>query len=337
MGNIGNDIREFLRAVFADLVDKRLLPVAVILALAVVAIPVAIAVNHKSTPTPTASVAPVVGATPAVARPRSHKVKAPVKPHLGTLHDPFVSAPKASAGGATGPSGASGQATRVIPTGATGAAGGTTPSTGAPSGTTGTTGPTGAPAPAPAPVSTSLNVYSTSVHFGQGTATQAFPKLLRLDALPAVTTPVVQYLGVERNGKTAVFLLWNIRDATGDGVCASGLTPCDLLKLHAGQTEFIDAVSPNAGTIQFELDLDKIAVSKAASKAEALAQHALQSTDGAKLLLKSTSPALSQMKYSTPLGALVSRGAHASHAVVYQLHLFGLVSQYARSRAARMH
>jgi hypothetical protein len=314
---------EFFRAIRADLVEKHLWPLAVLLVAAVVAIPVGVKMTSKNTNSATPAPAPAPAPAPGVGvgAPGPAVAATPHQGHLGALHDPFggSGAAKPSTPGASTP--ASGTAVRVTP--AASSQGTTTGKTGA-----GTGGQAAKPAPVQPvhnspqnhaiPVKAkSLRVYHVSFHFGQGTNVAAYSDVVRLTALPSVTTPVAQFLGAMQSGSKAAFLLWNPVSASGDGVCRRGKTACDILELKPGGSEFVDVALPGSGTVQFELDLDSINVTHAKGAVQARNAHARQSTPGISLLLKSTATALSQLKYSTILGTLVSASTKAASATFH--------------------
>lgn len=307
-------LREFVRAVRADLVEKRLWPVAALLIAAVVAIPVVATMNSSGSGSTPAPSAPAPGVGVAAGGPAATSTQH--TGHLGPLHDPFAGKTGSGSPSAGTSAAAPNTAVRVTPnTSAT--TGGSTNA--APGG-----GQTVKPAPAtPVPTSPrpttnlaakSLRVYHVSFHFGQGTDVRAFRDVTRLEALPSVTTPVVQLLGVMQSGAKAAFLVWNASSASGDGVCRSGKTPCDIVELKPGSSEFVDVVVPGSGTVQFELDLDSIKVTHATTELNALDSHAKQSQAGASLILKSKATALSELKYSTVLGTIVASGNKAASA-----------------------
>jgi hypothetical protein len=82
--------------------------------------------------------------------------------------------------------------------------------------------------------------------------------LERLEALPSVEEPIAIYLGLEDDGKTALFLLDAGVETTGDGVCRPDPANCETIALKIGETEFLDIVD-EAGeiTAQYQLDVIK--------------------------------------------------------------------------------
>ena len=117
--------------------------------------------------------------------------------------------------------------------------------------------PTATPKPAP------LN--SIRVRFGkvaEDESTAEEPKaatVRRLEVLPDEDNPVLVYRGVEDGGKVAVFELTGTVEAMGDGKCEPSPEDCQILKLKAGETEFLTI--SDTGTeadAQYQLDLVKI-------------------------------------------------------------------------------
>jgi hypothetical protein len=333
-------VQDFIRSLRADLVEKHLWPVAALLIAAAIAIPLGVKMTSSST-TAAPSATPALPAAPTSAPGAGVSASGAAATthsggHLGSIHDPFASTTGGSgaSAGATGPAGlGTGTAVRVVPT--TGAP--TTPTTS--SGGTVVTGggqtakpvtPSATPTPVPVPVSNnslkSLRLYHVAIHFGQGTSVSAYKNVTRLDAFPSTSAPVAQYLGALQSGKKVAFLLWNAVSATGDGVCRQGKTLCDIVELKPGGSEFIDVAQAGGGVVQYELDVDSVNVKHASDKAQAIKDHARQSTAGTALILKSQATALTQLKYSTVLGTLVSSGVKAANAA---LHPHAYISAYA--------
>ena len=79
------------------------------------------------------------------------------------------------------------------------------------------------------------------------------PLRRRADALERMTssacsrcrsarTPVLIYLGVPEDGKTAMFLVEHGVEAVGDGDCSPSPEECETIRLRAGETEFLDVI-----------------------------------------------------------------------------------------------
>lgn len=313
LSKLGEDLKGFLRALRADLVDKRLLPVVAVLVAAAIGVPVAFSLTATKAP-PVASTPAPIGATgPGAALTAAKPPQQPSAPPAGHLHDPFAS----SGGSKKAPTVAAPGSPITARTGATGptGAGGTPNPT--PTKTPGATG--GSPGTPLKPQLTAvatreLRVYSVDYSFGQGASIKDYSSALRLDAVPSNAAPVAQFLGVTKDGRKGAFLIWGPATASGDGACIDGQTPCQVVELQPGQTEFIDVTVPNAGIVQFELDLNSITTRQAATRAEALKAHMRQSTDGVKILSQSNAQALAKFEYSTVYGTLLPRTNSAGSA-----------------------
>lgn len=259
----------FLRNIGADLVEKRLWPVAVALLVALVAVPTLLA-KSSSDDADVAPAAPVAGAAavkadavlalntaPAGRRKRGGKPKNP----FVQLYVPKAAATAAVPAGTTGPSG---------PTGNSG-----TGDTG--SGNTGTT--PAQPKPAPKP---DLDVRRVTLRFGEPGAMHTIRDIPRLTPLPSVDNPFFVFVGIKDDGDTLVFLVSSDAKATGDGVCRPKAT-CELIELKAGDTEFFDLVTAD-GLKQYQMDVVSISTKKASSAAVARKARARHSKAGAALL-----------------------------------------------------
>lgn len=88
--------------------------------------------------------------------------------------------------------------------------------------------------------------------------------LERRSALPSADTPLLIYLGLKDDGKTAVFMLDSSLKAIGDGECDPSPEICETLKLREGETVFFDVVDESGAVgAQFQLDLVKINAKRA--------------------------------------------------------------------------
>lgn len=298
MGSIGESLRELVRAIRADLVDQRLLPLVIVLAIAVVAVPVAFSLTKAGTASGPS--APIVPGGPGALIPAQATDK--TNSALGPVHNPFGNATSTTPSATTG---AAGPVTARTPTATTPAS--TTPSA------------TGLPTPSstltPTPTVThrtsteALQVWHVDYSFGQGVSAKTYRNALRLDAKPSNTAPVVQYLGVTRHGRAAAFLIYNASSVSGDGTCVNGQTPCQIVLLKAGGTEFLEVPVQGAGTVQFELNMLGIHARKAASASAALRAHLAQSAAGVALIKQSKAQALAKFSYSTRLGVLLRKAA----------------------------
>lgn len=266
-----------LTNVWSQLVQRRLWPVAILLIAALAAVPLALA--KESEPTVPAApatadkpsgesalaVEPIVAQATAADRTKRRKV-------LGSRKNPFGVADTEQSGSAAAPN-SNGTTTSVTQsgndTGSTGASPG-------PSGVVvfgpspGGSAPTAPAAPQPAPKK--YAVQELTVRFGSSDNAPERQSLKRLQPLPSAEEPVLIYLGVLNDGKTAVFLVDHGVNAVGDGDCKPSPEECDTLRLREGETEFLDVTDETgAVTAQYQLDLVQIhkGTTASASKAKA--------------------------------------------------------------------
>jgi hypothetical protein len=228
------------RGIWADLVDKRLWPVALALVVAAVAIPVLL---HKQADKVTAHAAareagPRLPAGSSISLNQEHAQGLLVG---GRLHDPFhqLHLPKATttaSASALGPAKASSGASTSS------RQGGTTPSSGGSSGG------------GHKPKATAANVR---VAFGKTGGSLKSYDLVPLTPLSSASDPVLVFLGVQKDGKTAAFLVSSDAAPQGDGNCSPSRSVCATLTVRAGDTVFID-VAASAGNVQYELDVKRV-------------------------------------------------------------------------------
>jgi hypothetical protein len=106
-----------------------------------------------------------------------------------------------------------------------------------------------------------------SVRFGASSDAASPPRkdVKRLQALPDSELPVLIYLGVLDDQKTAVFLLDSGVLAQGDGTCMPSRTTCETIHIKEGETEFFDVVTEEEDGSEGEgaqFQLDVIAIRK---------------------------------------------------------------------------
>ena len=277
-----------------QLVRRRLWPVAALLVAALAAVPFVLAKD----PEPTPVVPPASGGAGSAAG-RGVLATQPIvalagpedrtKPRrvLGVRHDifkPTKKAPKVAKAASKAVAGATQETAANDTTASTGST-----TSGASSGSTGSNGSTGAdtpattpatpstpatpvpvPAPAPATPEPTWPANSLTVRFGDSTASALEKSTLeRLSPLPSAEDPVAIYLGLQDDGETAVFLLGDGVQPTGDGTCLPEPTSCETLALKAGETEFLDVMGPDGATPTAQYELDVVAVHPAATAAGA--------------------------------------------------------------------
>jgi hypothetical protein len=246
----------FVLDLWADLREKRLWPVAALLAIGLVAVPLVVAKPAREPqpkgPDPAqqaellpdadlkvlaASDAPDAGSALDLFDPRD-----PFRPpqkviDAGKEQNANANAnsqPAAGGGGAaTGDSGgSSGGDTGGGDTGG-GAAPGVTP-------------------PAPPTVKTEQYAYVVDLTFRANNRTRRIRSFRRLGFLPNQSNPLLLFLGVSANLNNAVFLVDSTLEPHGEGTCKPSGDKCSLLYLGAGELHYFNADNGNTYAIQVD-------------------------------------------------------------------------------------
>jgi hypothetical protein len=260
------------------LVQRRLWPVAILLVAAAAAVPVLL--SEEPAPPPAVPEVAVkadkgaVLATDPIVAPAADGDRAGRRRVLGSRKDPFK--PKAT------PTPAPKLKT------ATAVPIGTAPTTGGDS-----TGVGGSPAPdsgtpvvpGATPKKKTYELFELAVRFGSTSADIKRRDVTRLKALPSAGNPVLIYMGVLDDKKTAVFLLDSGVIAQGDGACKPTRTSCETIHIKEGETEFFDVVGDNGdSSAQYQLDVIKIRRKTTTSAKQAKAAKARVSTKGRQIV-----------------------------------------------------
>jgi hypothetical protein len=325
-----SSVRDFLDALKDDLLNKRLLPILLVLGIALAgAVAYAVLGGAPTTPASTAAstagaVAPVAGVvvSPAPADPGrsvAETTNRTSKQHGGHARDPFTplhaakAAPSTSATSASAKSG--GASTTSSP------AGSKTP----PSGTGGST--SGVLPEVTPPATPKVYVhYHVTAQLGvvPATAEGAPPPPAQLktykdmaldEPLPGKANPRLVFLGVMlKTGKEAMFALVGEAILHGSATCKPSPTQCQAIELRVGQTETLEFVEAALSPVTYELKLLSITrrVSSAASAARVHAALRAEAKDARELLRRA--PSLSKLHYSARRGGLVFVG-HSAFAV----------------------
>ena len=145
-------------------------------------------------------------------------------------------------------------------------------------------GGSGTPTP-PKPAGDPLDTYHLSLRFGHADAAtlKSYPDVARLSPLPTADNPFFVYIGVLKDGKTAVFLLSSDATATGDGHCRPSAKSCQTIEVKEGDTEFFD-LTVAGQPIQYQLDVVRVFKKGASTAVAAAAGAQRHSTAGADLL-----------------------------------------------------
>ena len=219
------------------LVQRKLWPVAILLVAAAVAVPKLLA---KEPAVPVASVAAAKSgdstlATEPIVALASDGDRAARRKVLGSPKNPFK--PNATPTPTPDPSPVPTQATPPDTTSTTGGTPVTTPGS-----TPGATPAPGFTTPLlPVTPKRKYELFELAVRFGPSDADQPPRRnVKRLQALPSSDEPVLIYLGVLKDHKTAVFIVDSGVVAQGDGTCKPSRTTCETIRLKEGETEFLD-------------------------------------------------------------------------------------------------
>lgn len=258
----------FISNIGHQLVERRLWPVAILLVAALVAVPVVLA-KDAETPPPVAAVEAEID--PVTAEPIVTMASVDAvndRKVLGKAKNPFGMPKQPKTTPTDQPSDS------VLPqdadtstTDGTGGSTTTSPSTGGPAVAPGVTTPTTPTKPAK-----TYDKYDLTVRFGDSASDPSKMTLKRLQPLPKSDLPALIYLGVSKDGKSAMFLLEQGVEVVGDGECDPTPEDCETLRLKAGETEFLDVVDETGNTTaQYQLDLVKIHKGETASASKASA------------------------------------------------------------------
>jgi hypothetical protein len=305
-----------VRNLIQDLVERRLWPVALLLAVALAAVPVVLgrggdeaastaalpATPATGSPTPSEKVevtldtgAPADRERPGAVRnpfkaPVTHTAKKTTKTTTTTASSPSAtssdSASSSTPAATPTPSSSSGAASSGSPPSASpsrGTASGTAKSPAKPkAGKTTTKKPTAEDA---------SDTYHVSLKVGLVGAEKlkTLDDVARLSPLPSLTDPFFVYLGVlqttgKKPEKRAVFLVSSDATPNGEGSCHPTKQDCESVELALGETAFFDYTAPNGTPSQYQLELTGIHKTTVKSRAKASAAIARHSVAGAELL-----------------------------------------------------
>jgi hypothetical protein len=319
---------EFLNAVKADLLDRRMLPLLILVGVALAAaLGYAVLGGGSSGSAPlTATSRPVhvTGITVSQAPPNPNAAAAettngaPVQ-HRGLAHNPFSLLPAqriaiatATSSKASSSSTSTAAGTGTTKTSAKSESGSSAPSSGSSTPTT--------PSKPSAP-SKPKTVYDVAVLFGllpPGTTPlnallTPYPHLKLLTPLPSAKQPLVIFRGVTAGGNSAAFTLVGEVIIHGNATCLPSTTQCALILLKPGQGEQLEYLPPEGQAVTYELRVPSIAQAKA-SAASLKRPGASESKAGRALLGAAGLRALGGMRYSETAGVLVFPRRDASAA-----------------------
>jgi hypothetical protein len=298
----------FLRNLVSDLVEKRLWPVALLLVGALVAVPFVLGGGGSEADTAATATPPATATATATTIRVSEDTNVATIAPTGAKHNPFKQ-PKAEKAATADESATTTPSTsEATPTsGDTGSTGGTTtPSTSTPSTTT------TPPSDSTTTPKTDENTKAIRVDLSFGEPGSSKQKdhtdIARLSALPSADKPIVIFLGVKKDKKTATFLISSDATATGDGTCKPSATNCQTIEMQEGDSTFLD-IDLGAGVRQFRLDVDRIGEVDKETSEKATTARARASVAGRAYLrsaIESGEVSLSGLDFSEKTGTLTS-------------------------------
>ena len=295
----------FVRNLFADLVAKRLWPVALVLAAALIAVPVLLAKGVDRTEVPNVpATGEEVGAsvvTPAVDEPTRGANPTGRNPFQQRTVNPqgagevTVTEPGSSTGGTPVDGGST-------------VGGGVDVSGGLPALADVDVIPVGGGDGQAQPKPNAPYSYSVDIRFGKDGDLAARKNVPRLSPLPSADDPFFVFMGVMADGETALFLVSSDAEATGDGTCKPSPENCERIEMQAGQTEFFDVTTPDGATVQYQLDVVRVAKVKAPSPTAAASARSREDSAGRQVLrhaIDTEQVDVAGIAFSRDLGVLV--------------------------------
>lgn len=312
-----------LQTLVADLIERKLWPVAIALVVALVAVPVVLlggSTEPEAAPiasTAVAEDAPVDAGVSLATKGEGVKSK-------GTERDPFArpaqkKAKTTSTTPSTDDAASTGSAATTSGGSGGGATGGTTPDlsdigvTPVTGGSTGgsSSGGSGS-SDAKKDTKTSKDSWHVDLRFGKnGGKLTSRSDVPRLSPLPSQDDPFFVFLGVAADGKTAMFLVSSDADVTGNATCKPDPENCERVDMKAGDTAYFDVTKPDGTTEQYELDLVRVSRKVSANAAVAQSARNRESTAGREVLRNAVATKqvdVSGLAYSSKLGLVIPAG-----------------------------
>jgi hypothetical protein len=308
---------ELLNSVKADLLDRRLLPLVVVVLGGVAAAIAFLVLGGGSTANPTGATANRSLGSSGVAISQITPETAVAETsggvsqqHAGHSRNPFapivhVKAASSSVAKPTSSgSSSSGSSSSSKGSGSSGSSGGSTPSK-----------PSSEPTkPKPTKPAT---IYHVAVLFGllppAGSTTAAqltpFENVKLLAPLPSAQQPLIVFRGVTAGGKSATFTLVSEAILHGDANCLPSASQCEAIDLKPSEGEQLEYVTATGTVETYELKVVSIVSSKASSSAvTGILRN--ESKVGRELLSHAGLTALPDLHYSAQSGVLVFAPHH---------------------------
>lgn len=295
----------------AELREKRLWPVALVLLLAIIAIPIAL--SKSATPARVAQLPQSPSGSPSAASiPVINQQTTPAQSRLtGPSRDPFGAPSSAPSGSTTGVASSGGASSTTSSSGtSSGSSSSSSSSSSTSSGSSSSSSPpsitqSATPKPAPAGL-TATQSYDVSLAItGSSGNLNTIDPLERLSVIPSKQQPLLVELGVLHGGQRVLFVVQPGTVVNGPGTCTPGPIDCQIVSLGQDQTE---SVSHQTATGPVQVALFAVTAISAANHPSTGAADAARreaSTDGRSLLSNSTATALSLFEYDPSVGVVV--------------------------------
>jgi hypothetical protein len=313
---------ELLNSVKADLFDRRLLPLVVVV-LGGLAAAIAYLVlgggSAATNPTGAAAGRSLASAGVAISQTTPETAVAETsggvsQQHAGHSRNPFAPIPGTKSANssattastkASSSSGSSSSGKGSSSSGSTGSSGGSTP-----------TKPTPEPAK-PSKPAKPATIYHVSVLFGllppagstAPTSLTPYENVKLLSPLPSATQPLIVFRGATAGGKSATFTLVSEAILHGDANCLPSASQCEAIDLKPSEGEQLEYVTA-AGTVEtYELKVVSIVASKGSSSTvTGILRN--ESKAGRELLRHAGLSELPDLRYSAESGVLVFAPHH---------------------------
>ena len=307
-----------IQDLIADLREKRLWPVALLLIVALVAVPVVLS-NSGGGSVPVAQIPPVGSSSaPVPALPAVSVTPTPSNAKLtGPERNPFTQQVKKSSSGPQGGSSTSSTPAETSSNNAKGSSSSSKSSSPSPSGSV-SSGSSTVPATTPTPTTpattlppapttlTDTQAYHVNLSLTNSSGgADAIDGVERLSLVPSPRLPLLIELGVLRGGRRVLFALAPGTMGEGPGLCTPGPVNCQILSLAPNQIEGVATKQASGAVTGALMAVTAITADNYPSAAAADRARQAESAAGRRLLDLSNISALSLFPFRPNLGAIV--------------------------------
>ncbi len=273
-------MNEILQSLKSDLLDRRMLPIVVLLVVALAgAVAYTVLAGSGSSNTPaSAAVGPV---TPPTQGPTLAVQQAPANPngalaettdgaryqHKAGKHNPFTPLPGAVKVEVTNTATTPAASTPSSESKSSSSTGGSSTTPTQPTQPTKPTTPTKKPKPKPAYI---VNLQFGALPTTPGAPVELVPYELRArKQLPSASDPRIIFTGVHGSPFAAIFALTAevIPKPTSQGICVPSTSQCESIELAAGKSEQLEYLEPTGQSVVYELKVISISRPEGASAA----------------------------------------------------------------------